>query len=77
MSFLYLLSTKQDAIITSLQEYNSHIETLKEEMDEATGSAEEIRKEIQSFRNKYVFVMFGTLMTVPSKITFPMQTKVK
>ncbi|CAC5391949.1 VPS18 [Mytilus coruscus] len=43
----------KDAIITSLQEYNSHIETLKEEMDEATGSAEEIRKEIQSFRNKY------------------------
>jgi uncharacterized coiled-coil DUF342 family protein len=64
MSFLYLLSTKQDAIITSLQEYNSHIETLKEEMDEATGSAEEIRKEIQSFRNKYVFVMFGTLMKI-------------
>lgn len=43
----------KDAIITSLQEYNTHIETLKGEMDEATGSAEEIRKEIQSFRNKY------------------------
>ena len=42
----------QDAIITSLQAYNSHIDTLKEEMDEATGSAEEIRKEIHGFRNK-------------------------
>ena len=44
--------TLQDAIITSLQAYNSHIDTLKEEMDEATGSAEEIRKEIHGFRNK-------------------------
>lgn len=40
--------------MTSLQEYNQHIEALKEEMDEATESAEEIRKEIQSFRNKLV-----------------------
>ncbi|XP_055900557.1 vacuolar protein sorting-associated protein 18 homolog isoform X1 [Biomphalaria glabrata] len=46
----------KDAIITSLQEYNSHIDSLKQEMDEATQSAEEIRKEIQSFRNKYAFV---------------------
>lgn len=46
----------KDAIVTSLQEYNHHIEQLKEEMDDATKSAEEIRKEIQSFRNKYAFV---------------------
>lgn len=46
----------KDAIITSLKEYNQHIEALKEEMDEATGSAEEIRKEIQGFRNKFAFV---------------------
>ncbi|KAH9519313.1 Vacuolar protein sorting-associated protein 18 like protein [Bulinus truncatus] len=46
----------KDAIITSLQEYNSHIDNLKQEMEEATQSAEEIRKEIQSFRNKYAFV---------------------
>ena len=42
----------QDAIVSSLIEYNRHIDTLKDEMDEATGSAEEIRKEIQGFRNK-------------------------
>ncbi|GFN86697.1 vacuolar protein sorting-associated protein 18 homolog [Plakobranchus ocellatus] len=46
----------KDAIISSLQEYNQHIDSLKEEMEEATQSAEEIRKEIQSFRNKYAFV---------------------
>lgn len=44
--------TPQDAIISSLQEYNQHIDSLKEEMEEATQSAEEIRREIQSFRNK-------------------------
>jgi uncharacterized coiled-coil DUF342 family protein len=38
--------------VTSLQEYNRHIDQLKEEMDDATRSAEEIRKEIHSFRNK-------------------------
>ncbi|KAK3612565.1 hypothetical protein CHS0354_024553 [Potamilus streckersoni] len=46
----------KDAIVTSLQEYNQHIDRLKEEMDEATQSAEEIRKEIQGFRNKYAQV---------------------
>lgn len=47
-----MIQLLQDAIVTSLQEYNHHIEQLKEEMDDATKSAEEIRKEIQSFRNK-------------------------
>ena len=42
----------KDAIIDSLQDYNHHIDSLKEEMEEATKSAEEIRREIQSFRNK-------------------------
>ena len=42
----------KDAICTSLQEYNQHIDALKEEMEEATESAREIRAEIQAFRNK-------------------------
>ncbi|KAK2189905.1 hypothetical protein NP493_94g03000 [Ridgeia piscesae] len=46
----------KDAICTSLEEYNEHIETLKDEMEEATKSAQEIRTEIQSFRNKYTFI---------------------
>ncbi|KAG8181524.1 hypothetical protein JTE90_014254 [Oedothorax gibbosus] len=46
----------KDAICSSLQEYNQHIEGLKEEMEIATQSTEEIRAEIQTFRNKYFLV---------------------
>lgn len=46
----------KDAICTSLQEYNQHIQDLKEEMEEATKSAQVIREEIQAFRNRYAFV---------------------
>jgi hypothetical protein len=35
-----------------LQEYNQHIQDLKEEMEEATKSAQVIREEIQAFRNR-------------------------
>lgn len=46
----------KDAICNSLQEYNQHIDSLKEEMEEATESAREIRADIHAFRNKYSFV---------------------
>lgn len=46
----------KDAICTSLQEYNQHIQDLKEEMEDATKSAEIIRTEIQAFRNRYTVV---------------------
>lgn len=46
----------KDAICTSLQEYNQHIQDLKEEMEEATKSAEVIREEIQSFRDRFACV---------------------
>ncbi|KAL5007275.1 hypothetical protein ScPMuIL_016081 [Solemya velum] len=62
----------KDAIVTSLQEYNQHIDALKEEMDEATESAEEIRKEIQSFRNKYAFVKAQDKCAICG---FPLMTK--
>jgi uncharacterized coiled-coil DUF342 family protein len=39
-----------------LKEYNQHIQDLKEEMEEATKSAEVIREEIQSFRNRYALL---------------------
>lgn len=42
----------RDAVCSSLQEYNQHIQDLKEEMEEATKSAEEIRHQIQNFRNR-------------------------
>ncbi|GAB6018607.1 Vacuolar protein sorting-associated protein 18 like protein [Chamberlinius hualienensis] len=46
----------KDAICQSLQEYNHNLELLKEEMEEATESTNEIRSEIQDFRNKSVTV---------------------
>ncbi|KAK9295713.1 hypothetical protein QLX08_010050 [Tetragonisca angustula] len=46
----------KDAICNSLQEYNQHIQDLKEEMQEATKAAELIRKDIQEFRTRCTFV---------------------
>jgi len=43
----------QEAICGSLEEYNQHIEELKQEMEEATESAKRIREDIQEMRNKY------------------------
>ncbi|KAJ3023908.1 UNVERIFIED_CONTAM: hypothetical protein HDU68_008416, partial [Siphonaria sp. JEL0065] len=40
----------------ALEEYNDHIEQLKEDMDEATRSAENIRKDIQNLKNRNVVV---------------------
>lgn len=62
----------KDAIISSLQEYNQHIDSLKEEMEEATQSAEEIRREIQSFRNKYSLVKAEDKCSV---CTYPLMTR--
>nr|XP_034180513.1 vacuolar protein sorting-associated protein 18 homolog [Osmia lignaria] len=46
----------EDAICNSLQEYNQHIQDLKEEMQEATKAAELIRKDIQEFRTRCTYV---------------------
>merc|ERR1719464_1082964 len=46
----------KDAICDSLQEYSKHIQDLKNEMEEAYASAEEIRNDIQQFKRRYVFV---------------------
>uniref|UniRef100_A0A1B6D9S6 Vacuolar protein sorting-associated protein 18 homolog n=1 Tax=Clastoptera arizonana TaxID=38151 RepID=A0A1B6D9S6_9HEMI len=46
----------KDAICTSLQEYNQHIQDLKEETDEATQSAEVIRNDIVAFRNRFMII---------------------
>ncbi|CAH1786190.1 unnamed protein product [Owenia fusiformis] len=62
----------KDAICTSLQEYNQHIESLKEEMEEATESAKDIRGEIQAFRNKYAFVKGQDKC---SSCNFPLMTR--
>ncbi|KAJ8929810.1 hypothetical protein NQ314_017407, partial [Rhamnusium bicolor] len=46
----------KDAICDSLREYNQNIQDLKDEMEEATKSAEQVREEIQSFRNYYTII---------------------
>ncbi|XP_039289671.1 vacuolar protein sorting-associated protein 18 homolog [Nilaparvata lugens] len=43
----------KDAICSSLQEYNQHIQDLKDEIEDTTKSAEVLRKEIQEFRKRY------------------------
>ncbi|KAL2081839.1 hypothetical protein ACEWY4_021657 [Coilia grayii] len=43
----------KEAICSSLEEYNQHIEELKHEMEEATESAKRIREDILEMRNKY------------------------
>lgn len=46
----------KDAICHSLEDYNQRIEQLKTEMDEATASADHIRRDIKALKYKYGFV---------------------
>ncbi|XP_076043113.1 vacuolar protein sorting-associated protein 18 dor [Oratosquilla oratoria] len=46
----------KDAICASLQDYNQHIEDLKTEMDDASKAAENIRKDIQKFKQKFSYI---------------------
>jgi len=46
----------KDEICTSLENYNKHIEELKQEMEDATASADLIRADIKELRNKYGYV---------------------
>ncbi|XP_075973886.1 vacuolar protein sorting-associated protein 18 dor isoform X2 [Anticarsia gemmatalis] len=48
-------------ICESLKEYNQEIEMMKAEMEEATTSADHVRAEIQSFRNRSVTVRVSDL----------------
>lgn len=43
----------KEAICSSLEDYNKHIEELKREMEDATQSAKRIREDMQEMRNKY------------------------
>ncbi|KAJ3348824.1 hypothetical protein HDU83_001026 [Entophlyctis luteolus] len=53
--FVLIDNFKSD-LCQALEEYNEHIEFLKEEMDEATKSAENIRKDIQNLKNRNVII---------------------
>ena len=47
-----LIDEFKDELCAALQSYNEHIQNLKEEMDEATKSAESIRVDIRELKNK-------------------------
>uniref|UniRef100_A0A6B2KX76 Uncharacterized protein n=1 Tax=Arcella intermedia TaxID=1963864 RepID=A0A6B2KX76_9EUKA len=51
-----LIDDFKDAIIAALQEYNRHLDSLKNEMKETTKSAELIREDIKSLRNNFVHI---------------------
>ncbi|XP_038211746.1 vacuolar protein sorting-associated protein 18 homolog isoform X2 [Zerene cesonia] len=53
-----------EPICQSLEEYNNQIEELKVEMEDATKSAECVRNEIQSFRNRSVLVSVADVCRV-------------
>ncbi|KAM0793369.1 hypothetical protein ACM66B_000824 [Microbotryomycetes sp. NB124-2] len=46
----------KEEICNALEDYSSHIERLKKEMDDATQSAEEIKRDIADLRNRFVVV---------------------
>ncbi|KAF6200772.1 hypothetical protein GE061_005217 [Apolygus lucorum] len=46
----------KDAICASLQDYNQHIDELKEEMEDATKSAKTIRDDINAFRSRHCII---------------------
>ncbi|BES99799.1 vacuolar protein sorting-associated protein 18 homolog [Nesidiocoris tenuis] len=57
----------KDAICASLQEYNQHIDDLKEEMEDATKSAQIIRNEINAFRSRHSIISASDLCGVCQK----------
>ncbi|KAJ3194065.1 hypothetical protein HK101_003570 [Irineochytrium annulatum] len=48
-----LIDDFKDELCAALEDYNSHIDNLKSEMDEATKSAESIRHDIRELKNRY------------------------
>ena len=53
-----LIDHFKEQICRALEDYNQHIDELKQEMDDATRSAEAIRDDIRDLRNKCVFCLF-------------------
>lgn len=51
-----LIDSFKDEICASLESYNNDIEDLRQQMDQSTQSAEEIREDIRKLNHKYGFV---------------------
>ncbi|KAF8525048.1 Pep3/Vps18/deep orange family-domain-containing protein [Hysterangium stoloniferum] len=69
--FVVIDDFKED-ICTALEGYSAHIELLKAEMDEATRSAESIKKDIADLRNRFVTVQAGERC---STCSYPLLTR--
>lgn len=46
----------KEEIAHALEEYSSHIEELKNEMDEATKTAESIKEDIEALKNRFITI---------------------
>jgi hypothetical protein len=55
----FVIDDFKDEICTALEGYSEHIERLKNDMDEATRSAEVIRHDIAELRNRFILVDAG------------------
>lgn len=63
----------KEEIAHALEGYSSHIDTLKNEMDEATRTAESIKQDIASLRNRFVTVDAGETCAVCSHLLLTRQ----
>lgn len=61
-----LIDDFKEEISLALEEYNQHIQDLKEEMDDATKTAESIRDDIRELRNKFGIVSASSKCNVCS-----------
>lgn len=52
----WILCALQEAICSSLEDYNKQIEQLKEEMNDATHGAENIRRDISALAQRYTII---------------------
>ncbi|KAG0263918.1 hypothetical protein DFQ27_001570 [Actinomortierella ambigua] len=67
-----LIDDFKEEICTALEEYNAHIDALKTEMDEATNSAENIRKDVRELRSRFAVVASTEKCTI---CDFPLLTR--
>lgn len=57
----------KSAICNSLKDYNHHIQDLKDEMEEATKSSEQVREAIQTFRNRHTTIKSDDVCNICEK----------
>ncbi|TFL06789.1 Pep3/Vps18/deep orange family-domain-containing protein [Pterulicium gracile] len=63
----------KEEIAHALENYSSHIEVLKSEMDEATRTADTIRQDIQGLKDRFVTIDAGELCSVCSHLLLTRQ----